>query len=95
MSHGVGSWVLAMILSVLTSLVLGLSLVWLNIERMDMAYALRKLQGELDGRAALTAKLEVERDRLMSPYELGRKAETMGMRGARPGQIRRIEEAGR
>ncbi len=36
MSHGVGSWVLAMILSVLTSLVLGLSLVWLNIERMDM-----------------------------------------------------------
>lgn len=95
MNQGLGSWVLVMILSALTSLVLGLALVWLNIERLDMAYSLRTVQGELDGRTALTAKLEVERDRLMSPYELGRKAEAMGMRGARPGQIRRIEEAGR
>lgn len=94
MRQGMGGWLLAIILSVLSSLVIGLSLVWLNIERMDMAYNQRRMQGELEDRRSLKAKLEVERDRLLSPYELGRKAQALGMRDAKPGQIRRIGEGG-
>ena len=37
------------------------------------------------------AKLEVERERLLSPYELRRRAEEFGMREPRPGQVRRME----
>lgn len=94
MSQGSGGWLLALIVSALSSLVMGLTLVWLNIERMDMAYNLRRFHAEIEDRRNLKAKLEVERDRLLSPYELGRKATALGMRDAKPGQIRRIGDAG-
>lgn len=40
---------------------------------------------------AHVGKLEVERDSLLSPYVLGRKAEQLGMGMADPGQVRRLE----
>ncbi len=86
-------WVLATIVSGLTSLALGLALVWLNIEKADMGYYLRQMQGQANEKAALHEKLDVERSRLLSPYILGRKAEELGMRNARPGQIRRMDNA--
>ena len=86
-------WLLALVLSILTSLVLGLTLVWLSIESTDMTYSIGRLQAGVSERQALRAKLEVERDRLLAPYELGRAALTLGMREAAPGQIRRLEEA--
>ena len=90
--HVTGSgWLLALILSILTSLVLGLTLVWLSIESTDMTYAIGQLQASVSERNALKAKLEVERDRLLSPYELGRAALTLGMREATSGQIRYLE----
>ena len=85
-------WLLALIFSVLTSLVLGLILVWLSIESTDMTYAIGQLQASVSDRNALKAKLEVERDRLLAPYELGRAALTLGMREATPGQIRHLED---
>lgn len=85
-----GGWVLALILSVVASLVLGLALVWFNIERMDMAYDLKKLQAETDKRISLAAKLEVERDRLLSPSILYNKAKELDMRPARAGQMRTL-----
>ena len=39
----------------------------------------------------MRAKLEVERDRLLSPYELRLKADQYGMKEPRPGQIRRMQ----
>ena len=86
-------WLLALVLSVLTSLVLGLTLVWLSIESTDMTYAIGQLQAGVSERKALRDKLEVERDRLLSPYELGRAALMLGMREATPGQIRHLEGA--
>lgn len=85
-------WLLALILSLLLSLLTGLVLIWLSIERTDKAYTLRQLRNELDERAVLKTKLEVERDRLLAPAVLGHKAEELGMREARPGQIRRIPD---
>ncbi len=95
MGQGSGGWLLTIVISVLMSLVMGLSLVWINIDRMNVTYRLRALEADRESRVNLKAKLEVERDRLLSPYELGRKAAAYGMKDARPGQIRRIEEAGR
>ncbi len=90
MNNGLSGWILGMVLTLMTSLVFGLTLVWLNIERMDIAYGLQKLQVELDNSAAHAAKLELERDNLLSPYRLRRKAEELGMRPAEPGEIRRL-----
>lgn len=83
-------WLLSLLLLLLLSLMTGLMLVWLSIERTDMAYSIRQLRSEVERRAVLQTKLEVERDRLLAPSVLGRKAAAFGMREARPGQIRRL-----
>ena len=72
-------------------LALALTLVWLNIERTKLAYRMRVLQHEVDERVDLNAKLSVEREHLLSPRELGKKAELMGLGPAKTGQIRRLD----
>ena len=84
-------WLLAFIISLLLSLLMGLALVWLSIERTDKAYSIRQLRNEVEQRAVLKTKLEVERDRLLAPHVLRRKAIQLGMSEAKPGQIRRIQ----
>lgn len=81
-------WVLAFFCAIAGALVLGLSSVWLNIERMDLAYDLNKLEKELASRTALVAKLELERNNLISPYRLKRLAATYGLQPVGPGQMR-------
>lgn len=87
---GSGGWLLSLILSLLFSMIMGLALIWMSIDRNDRAYSIRQLQQEVSAAAAHVAKLEVERDSLLSPYELQRKAEQLGMGMADPGQIRRL-----
>lgn len=84
------SWILGFCLSIISALVLSLLVVWMNIEQVDMAYTLKKLRNEVDQSHNLTAKLEVERDNLISPYRLNKEAEKMGMRPAESGQQRKI-----
>ncbi|OGR36970.1 MAG: hypothetical protein A2051_05955 [Desulfovibrionales bacterium GWA2_65_9] len=69
-------------------LLLSLSSVWLNIERMDLAYDLNKMEKELSNRTALASKLELERNNLISPYRLKRLAATYGLGPVGPGQMR-------
>lgn len=88
---GSRGWLLFLVLSILTSLVSGLVLVWLSIERADSAFRIGQMQTEVERRIALKAKLEVERDKLLAPYELRRKAEALNMREARAGQIRKLD----
>ena len=80
-----------LVLGLLSCMVMGLVLVWSNIERMDTTYFINIQQNTVRERRALRAKLEVERERLLSPYELRRKADEFGMREPKPGQIRRME----
>lgn len=87
-------WLLAFIISLLLSLLMGLALVWLSIERTDKAYSIRQLRNEVEQRAVLKTKLEVERDRLLAPHVLRRKAIQLGMSEANPGQIRRMPDPG-
>ena len=85
-------WLLALIVSLLFSLIMGLVLVWVSIERTDMAFTIRQLRADVERRAVLQTKLEVERDKLFAPSVLSKKAIQFGMREARPGQIRKFEQ---
>ena len=84
-------WLLVLVLGLLSCMIMGLMLVWSNIERMDTTYFINIAQNTQREREALRAKLEVERERLLSPYELRRRAEEFGMHEPKPGQIRRLE----
>ena len=84
-------FVLALILSVMFSIALALALVWLNMEQRRLAYSVHSLQRELDARVETQSKLEVERNFLISPQELSKRATAMGLRPALPGEIRRME----
>ena len=89
---GAGGWMLGLVLSLLFSMVLGVALIWLSIARNDTAYSIHKLQKRVEEARSHVNKLEVERDSLLSPYELGKKAEELGMGMADPGQVRRLEK---
>ncbi|MDR2745250.1 MAG: hypothetical protein LBB66_08700 [Desulfovibrio sp.] len=84
-------WFLALALELLAGILMGLVLVWSNIERMDTTYFINMLQNELREKQGLLAKLEVERGHLLSPHELRRHAEELGMKEPKAGQIRRLE----
>jgi cell division protein FtsL len=81
-------FVLAFFCAIAGALILGLSSVWLNIERMDLAYDLNKLEKELANRTSLASKLELERNNLISPYRLKRLATMYGLVPVGPGQMR-------
>ena len=80
---------LALALTMGSALILGLVSVWLNIERVDKAYDLRRMEKRLDEQEALAAKLEVERNNLLSPIRLRELAKKYGFGPASQGQIRR------
>ena len=92
-SKGRGStgWLVLIVLGTLSCLVMGLVMVWSNIERMDINYFINQLQASVRERQEHKAKLETEREFLLSPKELGRKADALGMRQPSPGQVRRMD----
>lgn len=85
------SWLVLLAVMTLFIPLMGLALVWSGIEKTDTTYFINIAQTEARERQILRNKLEVERDRLLSPYELRRKAEQFGMKEPRAGQIRRME----
>ncbi|WP_428567161.1 MAG: hypothetical protein ACP59X_07435 [Solidesulfovibrio sp. DCME] len=87
-------WAISMAFSLVLLLVFGLGLVWLNIERVDLAYELNKMQRQIDEIESLSAKLEVERNTLITPGRLREVAREYGLGPARPGQIRRVAASG-
>lgn len=87
-------WAISMAFSLVLLLAFGLGLVWLNIERVDLAYELNKMQRKIDEVEALSAKLEVERNTLITPARLREVARDYGLGPARPGQIRRVSATG-
>ncbi len=84
----ISGWLLLLILSILSSLVIGLCLIWMSIDRADTAFRISQLQNDLSQRVALNNKLEVERDRLLAPEDLRHKAAELGLHIAGPGQVR-------
>ena len=74
-------------------LVLALAMVWLNNERAHLGYEMTDMKRKFAETRALTNKLKVERDNLLSPYYLREKAEEYGLRPAEQGQIRHVGES--
>lgn len=87
-------WAVSMAFSIVLLLVFGLGLVWLNIERVDMAYEINRTQRKIEEAEALVAKLDVERNTLITPARLREMARQSNLGPARPGQIRRVNAAG-
>jgi len=85
-----GRLVPVLVLSCALNVALGLGLVLVSIERTELGYNVRKLEGLVRAKADYANELEVERGRLLSPYALEQKAAKFGMRAAKPGQIRRM-----
>lgn len=90
---GLSNRVVAMGVSVFITLCLCLGTVWINVERANLGYRLKEMKVALGKLETHSAKLEVERDNLLSPYRLSAEAEKMGMRLAAPGQLRYLEDS--
>lgn len=84
-------WILVVFLEALAIPIMGLVLVWSGIERTDTTYFINIAQNDARERQILHAKLQVERERLLSPYELRKRAEEFDMKEPKPGQVRRME----
>lgn len=84
-------WLILFILELLALPVMGLVIVWSGIERTDTTYFINIARNEARERQNLRAKLEVEKERLLSPYELRKKADEFGMHEPKAGQVRRME----
>ena len=72
-------------------IVLGLTRVWVNVERVDMSYELEKMREELEKNLDLRSKLIVERDNLLSSCNLQKIAAEQGLKEPETGQIRKPE----
>ncbi len=87
----IGSWILTIAVSLVITASLAPLAIWISIEKNEILFTARKLQNELDKKFELTAKLEVEHTSLLSPYELEKKADEIGMGIASSGQVRRLK----
>lgn len=73
------------------TIVLGLTLVWVNIERVDQAYELKSLEREFQEKLEQNSKLQVELHYLLAPPTLRDRAEKAGLRPPNRDQIRMVE----
>lgn len=73
-----------------SALFLGFGLVWCNLERTGLAYEFRELHGRLQEAEVHAAKLEVERDNLVSPARLERLAAKYGLKPPKADDIRTL-----
>ncbi|WP_035244259.1 hypothetical protein [Desulfonatronovibrio hydrogenovorans] len=68
----------------------GLAKVWVNVERVDLAYRMQRLQSEYRENQELRTKLTIEKNNLLSPYRLKGLGQEKGLKPPRDSQIRKI-----
>ena len=83
-----GPWFLFGML--ITLFFLGLGLVLVNIERVDIGYKMKQVSLSIARGQEVLSKLEVERNNLVAPARLRRKGKDLGLGEPRPGQVRKI-----
>ncbi len=74
----------------LSTLVLCLCLVWVNIELVNLSYDIKSLQQKLDTEKALRSKLQVEKMNLTSNYRLREFAARFELEPPQSDQIRKL-----
>ncbi len=72
--------------------VLGMAKVWVNVERVDLAYRMERLQQEYRENRELRIKLTIERDNLLSPFRLKEWAQEHGLDKPEETQIRKLRK---
>ena len=88
---GSGGWFLFTLMAFMFSIIMGMTVTWINVGSRSIANSIHEMQCQTEAARVHIAKLEVERDSLLSPYILGKTAERLGMSMADPGQIRRLD----
>lgn len=83
--------VLPIILAVLGCIALGITLTWLNTERIKLGYKIDRLQQTERTKKDLHSNLLFERENLLSPKALGKLANKLELYTAKPGQVRRMD----
>jgi cell division protein FtsL len=73
-----------------SALFMSFALVWCNLERTGLAYEYRELHQRLEEAEVHVAKLEVERDNLVSPARLERLAARYGLKPPEADDIRTL-----
>ena len=76
----------------LVTIILGLALVWVNIERVDLAYELKVLERELQEKQDQHSKLQVELHYLLAPATLRDRAQKAGLQPPKRDQIRTMQQ---
>ena len=75
-----------------SALALGICLVWINLELVDLSYSIKEVHDVLESEQELKAKLEVEHMNLLSLYQLQKKASHKGLYPPQAGQVRIMDE---
>lgn len=75
-----------------SAVAMAFGLVWLNVERNNLAYSLRLAYQERTALLDSNAKLSNQIAALLSPHVLGSRAEEFGLRNPKPSQAWRLGE---
>lgn len=84
-------WIWSCVTAAVSSFLLGLSLVWVNMELIDLSYSIKQLQSVHESQKNLKAKLEIEWMNLTSTYRLRNKASEYGLQSPEVNQVRKLE----
>ncbi len=84
-------WSVCLGINIAIAIISGFYLVWASIETTDLTYFINLEELRCNEKKEIHAKLQVERDSLLSPAELRAKAQKYGMKESAPGQIRRLD----
>lgn len=84
-------WVVTLVLSLCLNFAFCLAIVAFSTQRTQLGYSLKETHAKLTALHDHSSKLEVERDLLLSPYSLEKKAAEFGMRNAKAGEIRKLD----
>ncbi len=84
------AWVLLLIVFILILAALSINMLRLRNEKTRLSYDIYTIQQEITSTNKMIGKLEVERDRFLSPYILNKQAQRLGLDIAGPGQVRRL-----
>lgn len=85
------TWIWGCVAAAVSSFLLALSLVWVNMELINLSYDIKQLQSSLEAQQNLKAKLEIEWMSLTSTYRLRDKASEYGLRSPDVTQVRKLE----
>ncbi len=85
-------WLSVFLFLSMSAVAMGFALVWINVERNNLAYSLRLAYVERKALRNDIAKLSSDVGELLSPHVLGARAAAFGLHNPKPSQAWRLGE---